>query len=52
MLSDETLKFTEYEATHEGMIKSWAERFPKEEFAKLDQIIMDLHEKDSAFFGK
>ena len=43
---------TEYEATHEGMIKSWADRFPKEEFVKLDKILNDLHEKDAPFFEK
>ena len=50
VLKDEKLSLVNYEPTHEGMIKSWAERLPAEEFEECDKILKELHEKDEPHF--
>ena len=50
-VKDEKLEFTPYEANHEGMIKSWTERFTDEETAKIDQILAALHKADQPYFA-
>ena len=50
MIKDEAMTLRNYEATHEGMIQSWAERFPADEFALIDGHLKDMAEKDRAYF--
>jgi len=44
ILSDEKLSLVQYDPTTEGMVKSWAERFP--DITSLDTIIAKLADKD------
>merc|ERR1711874_257342 len=44
ILSDEKLSLVQYDPTTEGMVKSWAERFP--DIISLDTIIAKLADKD------
>lgn len=44
---DEDVKLTNYEATFEGFIQSWVDRFPTPEYS---DILVELAEKDSPYF--
>jgi len=44
VLDDEKLKLAQYDPSPEGMVKSWAERFP--DVSSLDTIIAKLADKD------
>jgi len=44
VLDDEKLKLVQYDPSPEGMVKSWAERFP--DVSSLDTIIAKLADKD------
>jgi len=48
ILSDEKLNLVQYDPTIEGMVKSWAERFP--DITNLDTIIAKLADKDRSFW--
>ena len=50
VIKDEAMSLRDYEATHEGMIQSWAERFPADEIALIDGHLKDLADKDRAHF--
>ena len=50
VVKNEALTLHDYDATHEGMIQSWAERFPAEEFAQIDADLKKIADKDQAFF--
>ena len=49
-MTNEALTLRDYEATHEGMVRSWAERFPSEEFVQIDAHLKEIADKDAAFF--
>ena len=38
-ISDEKLELLTYEASHEGMMDSWRERFSPEEHKQIDNIL-------------
>ena len=40
----------DYDATHEGMVQSWADRFPADEFAQIDAHLKEIADKDRPFF--
>ena len=44
------MSLREYEASHEGLMRSWAERFPAEEFAPVEKHLVGITEKDRAYF--
>ena len=48
--SDGKVALREYEASHEGFIQSWAERFPAEEFAPIEKHLAHIAERDQAYF--
>ena len=48
--SDGKVALREYEASHAGLMRSWAERFPAEEFAPVEKHLVDIAEKDRAYF--
>ena len=48
--SDGKVSLREYEASHAGLMRSWAERFPAEEFAPVEKHLVDITEKDRAYF--
>merc|ERR1712179_345816 len=49
VLEDEKLKLVQYDPSTEGMVKSWAERFP--DISSLDTIIAKLADKDRPYWG-
>jgi len=49
VLKDEKLKLVQYEPNAEGMVNSWAERFP--DTSSLDTILAKLGEKDRALWA-
>ena len=48
--SDGKVSLREYEASHEGLMRSWAERFPAEEFAPVEKHLVDITGQDRAYF--
>ena len=50
VVSNEALTLRDYDASPEGMIQSWAERFPADEFVQIDAHLKEIVEKDKAFF--
>lgn len=50
VVKNEALTFHDYDATPAGMVESWAERFPAEEFAQIDADLKDITDKDKAHF--
>ena len=48
--SDGKVALREYEASHEGFIQSWAERFPAEEFAPIEKHLAHIAERDQTYF--
>jgi len=46
VIRDEKLELLTYEASHEGMMDSWRERFSPEEHKQIDNILLDLYIKD------
>ena len=48
--SDGKVALREYEASHEGLMRSWAERFPAEEFAPVEKHLVDITGQDRAYF--
>jgi len=49
--SDGKVALREYEASHEGLIRSWAERLPAEEFVSaVERQLVDIAERDRAYF--
>ena len=47
---DEKLSLRTYDASHEGMMDSWRERFTLEEHQRLDHILENLYLKDRDLF--
>ena len=47
---DGKVELREYEASHEGMIQSWAERIPAEEFVAVEKHLVDITEADRRYF--
>ena len=47
---DGEVELREYEASHEGMIQSWAERIPAEEFVAVEKHLVDITEADRRYF--
>ncbi len=50
MLLDEALNLQTYDASHEGMAKSWMERFSVGEFKEIDGFLHKLYLKDQPYF--
>ena len=50
VIQDEKLDIKTYEASHEGMMNSWRERFTSEEHKQIDQILEELFVKDKPHF--
>ena len=50
IFTDEKLSLLSYDASHEGMMDSWRERFTPEEHQKVDKILEDLYLKDRDIF--
>merc|ERR1719264_656916 len=50
VVKNEALTLHDYDATHEGMVLSWADRFPADEFAQIDADLKEIADKDAAFF--
>ena len=50
MVKNEALTLRDYDATHEGMVQSWADRFPADEFAQIDADLKEIADKDRPFF--
>ena len=50
-ISDEKLEIHTYDASHEGMMNSWRERFTAEEHKDLDKILEELYLKDKPAFS-
>jgi len=48
VLDDEKLKLVQYDPSTEGMVKSWAERFP--DVSSLDTILAKLADKDRSYW--
>merc|ERR1712013_535600 len=48
VLDDEKLKLVQYDPSIEGMVKSWAERFP--DVSTLDTILAKLADKDRSYW--
>ena len=48
--SDGKVALREYEASHEGLIQSWVERLPAEDFAPVEKYLVDIVEKDRKYF--
>ena len=48
--SDGKVALREYEASHEGLIQSWVERLPAEDFAPVEKHLVDIVEKDRKYF--
>ncbi len=48
--ADELLFLKEYDASHEGLIQSWSERFPGEDGEAVDAILAELHHRDAPYF--
>ena len=49
--SDGRVALREYEASHEGLIRSWVERLPAEEFVPaVERQLVDIAERDRAYF--
>ena len=48
--SDGKLALREYEASHEGLIQSWVERLPAQDFAPVEKHLVDIVEKDQKYF--
>ena len=46
---DEKLELVQYEPSPEGMVKSWAERFP--DFAEVDTMLDGLAARDAKKLG-
>lgn len=50
VVQDEKLSLRTYDASHEGMMDSWRERFTLEEHQRLDHILENLYLKDKDLF--
>ena len=50
VVKNEALTLRDYDATHEGMVLSWADRFPADEFAQIDAHLKEIADKDRPFF--
>ena len=50
VVKNEALTLRDYDATHEGMVQSWADRFPADEFAQIDAHLKEIADKDRPFF--
>ena len=48
--NDGKVALREYEPSHEGLIQSWVERLPAEEFAPVEKHLVDMVERDRAYF--
>ena len=50
MIQDEKMKLVDYDASPNGMVQSWIERFNDEESKKVDSILLELYNKDQPYF--
>jgi len=51
IVKDEKLEIRTYDASHEGMLDSWRERFTAEEHDKIDNILGELFAQDKPLFS-
>lgn len=48
----EKLELKQYEPSHEGMFRSWKERFSPEEHREIDRVLKDLNEAERPYFAE